>query len=578
MRPAGRDWGVNLHHRRCRTASQMRLDGARPMRDAGKFLQQTGRPGFTAREEVDHEFDGGDQAIKQNQFGIVEQLLVFLERVQHLLDLGAGLGHGLQAHGARAALQGVRRAHHVLRRLATNPTRAAFLNLTEHVIEMPACFITENLQQRGVKFRQIFDRRCATHRRFRNSRRRCGCGNRGGNGIHIRDRLAISERIRHSAQSGNLVVRRDATLKRQHHLWQQRMRPVQQIKHGFPGFDLSLAHPVQHVFHRPGKLRNRGGANHAAAAFERVKGAAQIKQGVAIGRVGVPGGQRLVDERDHLARILNKNLDDVVVAFHLGGHRTDRGRGDHRLGLVLRRRARRTPRQRLRTQLATRAACQGFVRLTQCCHHLVRHIAAFDHIEQADHLCAKLADAFLLLLQGKPDEVAQILLHGIERTTIGLIGEPDTQIRFDAGQQCLRVAAVRAFSGERRGHVVMRCDQQGFEMRPVVFQTFDIRADGANRHGERIQDVTVRGDLPVMQILHLPVRFNDQFGGAFLSENLQCALDLVQGMRHGVEQLRLPRRGSEGLERFFDLAKVSADLATNCRHQLFELGIRERGI
>ena len=59
------------------------------------------------------------------------------------------------------------------------------------------------------------------------------------------------------------------------------------------------------------------GPDHATAALERVEGAPQVEQRIAVGHIGVPIRQRFVDERDHLARILDEYLDDVVVAFDL---------------------------------------------------------------------------------------------------------------------------------------------------------------------------------------------------------------------------------------------------------------------
>ena len=295
----------------------------------------------------------------------------------------------------------------------------------------------------------------------------------------------------------------------------------------------------------------------------------------------MPVRQHFVDERDHLARILDKNLDDVVVAFHLDGGIPDRcgGRGGHhRIGLVFRRCARRGLGKLLRTQLGPRKRGQRIVRLAQRGLDLVRHLAAVHHVEQADHLFAQFAQTLLLLGAGQPGDVAQVLLHAGECRAIGVIGGPRGEIGFNAVEQRLGVAAVRTFAGQRRCEVVVRADEQRFEIRAVALQPLDVRADGADRDRQRVEDGVIRRHPAVAHVLHVPVGVDHKVGGTVLAENLQCALDLVQGLRHRVEQPGLVRRRGERLERFFDLAEVDANLAAHGGHELLEFGIGERGV
>ena len=295
----------------------------------------------------------------------------------------------------------------------------------------------------------------------------------------------------------------------------------------------------------------------------------------------MPIRQRLVYQRDHLARILDKYLDDVVVAFNFDGGIARRGGGccgHHGIGLGFGSCARRCLGERLHLQLRPCERGQCIVRLAQRVFDLDRHLAAIHHVEQADHLFAEFAQTLLLLGAGQPGDVAQILLHGGKCSAIGMISGPRGEIRFNAVEQHSGVAAVRTLAGKRRREVVVRTDEQRFEIRAVALESLDVRADGTDRDRQCIEDGVIRTHPAIAHVLHMLIGADHKIGGTVLAKNLQCTLDLVQGLRYRVEQTGLLRCHGERLERFFDLAEIGANLAAHGGHQLLEFGVGERGV
>ena len=94
---------------------------------------------------------------------------------------------------------------------------------------------------------------------------------------------------------------------------------------------------VEQVFDGPGELADELRADHAAAALQRVEGAADVDQRFLILRILVPAGNRALELRDLVLRFFDEQLEEFRIDLAVG--RFDAARAAQR---PWRRRRRRT--------------------------------------------------------------------------------------------------------------------------------------------------------------------------------------------------------------------------------------------
>ena len=169
---------------------------------------------------------------------------------------------------------------------------------------MPARLIREDIEQRTINFRQP-----AITTGFRDRRGRHQLGRRNGGFAGLRQRLG------RGAQPGHIHGRYRPAFEPGNHLRQRVLCALQDVEHGLGRLGLAVTQAIQNAFHGPGMLGDVGGADHAAAALERVIAATHLGQRLAVVGVRAPTREFARHVLQHIARVLDEDRHDLLVEF-----------------------------------------------------------------------------------------------------------------------------------------------------------------------------------------------------------------------------------------------------------------------
>ena len=268
---------------------------------------------FSALDRLDHAVQTGDRGL--HGLGVL-RIGGLAGEAGPLLERARQIGERGEARGARGAGQRVRGAHEIRRSLG-RLRRAPRLALRLEHRDVLGGFVGIDVVE-------------AARYRHRADGHRIRLASRPGTPGELDDAARVDAALQpRPAQRGDPLRERCAGAGQK--LQQRRRR----------GAHL-LQPQVQHLLDFPGRFAQVAQADHAAAALERVEGAAHGGQGLEVIRLCAQGRQRFLDPRQHLDGLLEEHLEQLGVHARTGRRRRGRlqllGFLQHRLRKLSRRR------------------------------------------------------------------------------------------------------------------------------------------------------------------------------------------------------------------------------------------------
>ena len=279
---------------RGRQRARRRIQGhVQPFTDPlpGAFDQSPGATDLGQRVEVQLFEAAMQQAVgfkQQVDFFDVQLKVVGLVLTHQVIQRRCQLGHSQHARHVRAAFEGV----HGQLQIVSGVQRHVLAGQVQKVVkavEVGLRFLTEDIQQLRIKTAALL---------LDLQRLRAPLGQAVGAGRELVDIVMLT-----LATVGEFLDQ----------LRQEHQRLFQQLINRWGRRDFAFDHPVQQVLNGPGQLRQHQRTHHATAALERMKGSPQFGQRGAVGRVGNPLRQGVVQGNQDFVGLFQKDFQQFFV-------------------------------------------------------------------------------------------------------------------------------------------------------------------------------------------------------------------------------------------------------------------------